>query len=152
MIAALVPDVVDPRDWVQPAPLPLLPALRRMEAAGSAGLVVATARMGRSGRICERILLRALGWEPGQRLEIDAMHGMIIMGRYPGRPAHRRFPRWARSAGVAAPTVRDRAWAAADPRGSHTAQVLIVHPAATVATLLAAHYTNLIRTHHDTSS
>jgi hypothetical protein len=30
--------------------------------------------------------------------------------------------------------------------------VLIVHPAATVAALLAAHYTDLIRAHHDTSS
>jgi bifunctional DNA-binding transcriptional regulator/antitoxin component of YhaV-PrlF toxin-antitoxin module len=151
LIAALVPDVVDPRDWVSPLPLPLLPALRSVDAAGSAGLVVATARMDRSGRLCERILLRALGWEPGQHLEIDTMHGMIIIAATPDGP-HTVDPR----GGLGLPaSLRRLCGIEPGPplilAAAIQAQVLIVHPAATMATLLAAHYTDLIRTHHDTS-
>jgi hypothetical protein len=113
---------------------------------------VATARMDRSGRICERILLRALAWEPGQRLEIDTLHGMIIIAATPDGP-HTVDPR----GGLGLPASLRRL-CGIEPGPSLTlaaaipAQVLIVHPAATVATLLAAHYTDLIRTHHDNPS
>jgi bifunctional DNA-binding transcriptional regulator/antitoxin component of YhaV-PrlF toxin-antitoxin module len=115
-------------------------------------LVVATARMDRSGRICERILLRALGWEPGQHLEIDTMHGLIIIAATPdGR--HTVDPR----GGLALPaSLRRLCWIEPGPplilAAAIPAQVLVVHPAAAMATLLAAHYTDLIRTHHDNTS
>ena len=40
--------------------------------------------MDHSGRVCERILLRALGWPPGHPLEMDTMHGMIVVAVDPG--------------------------------------------------------------------
>jgi len=79
LIAALIPDAVERRELATPAPLPMLPALRRIEQAGSAALLVVTARMDRSGRVHERILLRALSWEPGQRLEMDTLRGVIAV-------------------------------------------------------------------------
>jgi hypothetical protein len=39
--------------------------------------------MDRSGRIHERILLRELGWEPGNRVDMDTMHGMILIANTP---------------------------------------------------------------------
>jgi hypothetical protein len=43
LIAALVPDVAQPRDLLAVAPLPLLPALRCLGQAGSVELMVGTA-------------------------------------------------------------------------------------------------------------
>jgi hypothetical protein len=85
------------------AQLLLLPILlARVEQAGSAALLVATARMDGSGRVCERLLLRALG-----RAERPAA------GRRCGRwPLCGRRQGRGRAPGTAAPAVRDqaRAW------------------------------------------
>jgi hypothetical protein len=42
-------------------------------------LLVGTARIDRSGRIYERNLLRALGWQLGRRLDLDTVHGMLVL-------------------------------------------------------------------------
>ncbi|HEU5470900.1 MAG TPA: hypothetical protein VFV67_09635 [Actinophytocola sp.] len=83
LIAALIPDTVGLAEAVPPTALPLLPALRRVEEAGPAALLVATARMDRSGRVGERLLLRALGWRPGTRLDMDTMYGMVVIAAAP---------------------------------------------------------------------
>jgi hypothetical protein len=79
LIAALVPDAVEHPELVPAAPLPMLPALQRVEQARSVALLVTTARMDGSGRIHERLLLRTLGWDPGQRLEMDIAHGLVVV-------------------------------------------------------------------------
>lgn len=144
LIAALVPDVAQPRDLAAVAPLPLLPALRRLGQAGSVELMVGTARMDHSGRVCERILLRALGWASGQRLEMDTMHGMIIVAA----DRHGRHVVDSRGAlGLPAALRRLCGIQPGPPlvlAAASAPQVLVIHPAAVVAELLAAHYTDLI--------
>jgi hypothetical protein len=124
--------------------LPLLPALRRVEQRGSAALLVATARMDRSGRVHERLLLHALGWEPGHRLDMDIVHGLIVVAAAPTGPhlvderGALRLPAQLRHlCGIeqGPPLVLT---AVVD------AQVLVVHSAIMVAELLAGHYTTLL--------
>jgi hypothetical protein len=147
LIAALVPNAADRPEVVAPAPLPMLPTLRRVTDAGSAALLVVTARMDGSGRVHERILLRTLGWEPGHRLDIDTLHGVIVIAANPTGPHavdHRgalQLPAALRHlCGIepGPPLVL----AAAIP-----AQVVVAHPAIVVAELLAAHYTTLLTNH-----
>lgn len=145
LIAALIPDAVERQDLAAPAPLPMLPALRRVEQAGSTALLVVTARMDRSGRVHERILLRALGWEPGQRLEMDTLHGLIVVA-----PAS-TGPHVVDARGAFGLPASLRHLCGIEPGSPLVlaavadAQVLVVHPGAIVADLLAAHYTTLLR-------
>jgi hypothetical protein len=143
LIAALVPDAVEHPELVPPAPLPLLPALRRIGDAGSALLVV-TARMDHSGRVHERLLLRALGWQPGHRLEMDLLHGLIVVAAAPAGP-HAVDPRGALRLPAA---LRHLCGIEPGPplvlAAAVAAQVVVVHPAIMVAELLAAHYTSLL--------
>jgi hypothetical protein len=39
--------------------------------------------MDRSGRIHEGLLLREFGWEPGDRVDMDTIHGMILIANTP---------------------------------------------------------------------
>lgn len=111
-------------------------------------MVVSTTRMDCSGRIQERLLLRELDWQPGRRLELDTLHGMIVIAATPhGRHVVDR------RGGIGLPAALRRmcgisggpplVLAAAVPE-----QVMVVHSAATVARLLAAHYTDLIHAEH----
>jgi len=149
LISALIPDSLGSGGGVMGAPLQVLPTLRRLEKTAPGTLLVSTTRMDRSGRVHERLLLDELGWHPGRQLDMDAMHGMILIAATPagqhtvdtrgaiGLPAALR-----RLCGIeyGPPLVL----AAAIPE-----QVMVIHPAATVAHLLATHYTDLLRTDHD---
>lgn len=63
--------------------LPTLPALSRLSDLQPVALLVSTSRMDHSGRIHERILLRELGWKPGDRVHMDTMHGLLIIAAAP---------------------------------------------------------------------
>ncbi|MFL6143532.1 MAG: hypothetical protein ACJ72N_16910 [Labedaea sp.] len=149
MIAALIPDTVGLAEAASPVALPLLPAVRRVERAGPVALLVATARMDRSGRVGERLLLRALGWGPGQRLDMDTMHGMIVIAAAP----EGAYVVDARGA-VTLPAAL-RHLCGIEPglplvlAAAVAEQVLVVHPADVVARLLAGHYTDLLGVGHD---
>ncbi|GLZ28063.1 hypothetical protein Lesp02_02530 [Lentzea sp. NBRC 105346] len=142
MIAALIPTTAEPRPPA--APMPTLPALRLPTLTDPGTLLIGTARIDRTGRVHERAVLRALGWEPGRRLELDTIHGLIVITPDPaGRHSvdHRgaiTLPAAARRmCGVELGPPLTLAAAVRQ-------QVLVVHPAATVAALLAAHYRDLI--------
>jgi hypothetical protein len=90
--------------------------------------------------------LLPLGWEPGQRLEMDTLHGVIVIAASRAGPyvidqlGAVRLPAALRhlcGIGLGPPLVL----AAVIP-----GQVLVVHPGILVAKLLAAHYTALLTT------
>jgi len=105
--------------------------------------------MDRSGRIHERILLHELGWDPGTRLDMDTMHGLIVIAAT-STGQHSIDHRGAISLPVALRRLcgiecgPPLVLAAAIPE-----QVMVVHPATVVAHLLAIHYTDLIHTDQD---
>lgn len=145
LIGALIPDALGPRADSVPAPMPVLPALHRLDHVAPVSLLVSTCRMDRSGRIHERLLLRALGWEPGDRVDMDTIHGIILIATTPTglhTIDHRgaiKLPATLRrlcNINYGPPLVL----AAAIPK-----QVMVVHPATMVARMLADHYTHLIR-------
>lgn len=145
LISALIPDAASPRDDSDSIPLPALPAVNRFDSLTSAALRVSTARMDRSGRIHERIMLRELGWVPGKRLDTDTLHGMVLIaavltGQHTidHRGAIKLPATLRRLCGIefGPPLVL----AAAIPE-----QVMIIHPSSTVARLLSTHYTDLIQ-------
>jgi hypothetical protein len=125
-------------------PLPAPPPVAALRSIGPDALLIGAARIDRSGRVHERALLRALGWGPGHRLELDAVDGLIVVASAPagrhiidGRgglplPATAR-----RMCGIKPGPPVVLAAAVAN-------QVLVIHGAATVARLLAAHYTDLL--------
>jgi len=128
--------------------LPTLPALA-LPAVGPDRLLVSTARLDSSGRLHERILLHALGWEPGRHLELDIAHGLIVVASaLAGR--HIIDNRGTLALPAAA---RRMCGIESGPPVVLTAavheQVLVIHPAAVVARLLAAHYTDLLGGHDD---
>jgi hypothetical protein len=143
LIGALLPDVHAEPPPHSPAPLPTLPAPTPPTSSVD-GLLVGMARIDRSGRLCERRLLHALGWMPGQQLTLDVVHGLIIVHAASTGPHvldHRgalHLPAAARRiCGIdAGPPV---VLAALLPE-----QTLVIHPAAVVARLLAAHYADLL--------
>jgi hypothetical protein len=83
LVGALIPDARGPHTDSIPAPMPVLPVLLRLDHVVPVSLLVAICRMDRSGRIHERLLLRELGWKPGARVDMDTMHGMILIGAAP---------------------------------------------------------------------
>jgi len=127
-------------------PLPALPVLHRLGHLRPTALLVSTRRMDSSGRIHERALLRELGWEPGDRVDMDTLHGMILIAAsatglqvIDDRGAIKLPTSLRRLCGLecGVPVVL----AAVVPE-----QVMVVHPCATVAQLLADHYTDLLHT------
>lgn len=64
--------------------MPALPAPSLPRPDDPDTFLVGTARVDRSGRVHERALLRALGWEPGHELELDTTNGMIAIASVPG--------------------------------------------------------------------
>lgn len=141
VITALLPDVDARRPAPQPVPLPSLPAPQPPATDDPDSLLIGLARVDRSGRIHARALLRALGWEPGHPLEINTSGAMItIASAAAGR--HRVDDRATLTLPAAArrmcgiPTGPTVVLVAVVPE-----QTLLVHPAATVARLLAALHT-----------
>lgn len=152
LIGALIPDALGPRTDSVPAPMPVLPALSRLDHVAPVSLLVSTCRMDRSGRIHERLLLRELGWEPGDRVDMDTIHGMILIANTPTglhTIDHRgaiKLPATLRrlcNINYGPPLVL----AAAVPE-----QVMVVHPGIVVADMLASHYTQLIRCEQPTAA
>jgi len=145
LIGALIPDALGPRTDSIPAPMPVLPALSRLDHVAPVSLLVSTCRMDRSGRIHERLLLRELDWEPGDRVDMDTIHGMILIANTP-TGLHTIDDRGA----IKLPATLRRlcniiygpplVLAAAVPE-----QVMVVHPGIVVADMLASHYTHLIQ-------
>jgi hypothetical protein len=124
-----------PRPAPSPAVLPVLPA--RHLPSEPDDVLLDVARLDRSGRLSARILLRALAWTPGHRLEIDVCDAAIVVrssdaGRHTvDRRGDLALPAAARrmcGIGTDQPVVL-----VAYP----AAGLLVVHPAATVARLLA---------------
>jgi hypothetical protein len=144
LIAALLPDVTTPRPTLRPVSLPSLPVLSLPSIDDPDTLLVGVARVDRSGRIHERALLGALGWEPGHELEPDTANDMIAIASVPGG-RHRVNDRGALALPAAARRMcgitigRPVILLAAVPQ-----QILLVHPAAALARLLAARYTTLM--------
>jgi hypothetical protein len=148
LIAALVPNAVERPESVPAAPVPLLPALARVQHAGPAALLVATARIDGSGRVCERLVLRALGWQPGQRLAMDALHGLIVVAAVPDGPC---VVDGRGAVGLPAPLRRLCGIKPGPPvvlAAVVAAQVLIVHPPTMLTELVARHYTSLLGGRH----
>lgn len=148
MIAALVLDPVDRQPTPRAVPLPTLPAPSLPRAHAPDTLLVGVARIDRSGHIHERAPLSALGWMPGRDLELDTIHGMIVIAALPGGRYHvdqrgaLALPATARRmCGITETSPVVLAAAVHD-------QLLIVHPARTVARLLATHYTDLTGAHN----
>lgn len=118
---------------VPPLPPPATPGMAE-------ALVLDVARLDASGRFTSRVLMGALRWRPGQRLELIATdHGAVFTPAADGRQAVGRR-------GELAVPVSARVSAGLD----HEAQVLLVaapgramllvHSIALVARLLTAHY------------
>ncbi|GAA5108147.1 hypothetical protein GCM10025762_13520 [Haloechinothrix salitolerans] len=141
MIAALVPDTAARRP--PPARLPTLPASPLPDRTGPE-LLIETSRIDRAGRVHARALLRALGWQPGQRLALDTVGGMIVLA-----PDELGWYRIDGRCGVTLPAAARR-MCGIDPgpplvlAAAVADQLLVVHPVGTVARLLAGHYRDLI--------
>ncbi|WP_327010747.1 hypothetical protein OHA72_27815 [Dactylosporangium sp. NBC_01737] len=140
MIAALIPTPL-PRPRPAPAPLPTLPAVP----SGAAPVVptLDIARLDRSGRVSARSLLDHLGWRPGQRLGVDVIHGAILIW-----PATDGQPLVGARGDLALPVAVRQMCAIRTGdlvvlAAERTHDLLIVHPAATVARLLADLHTRL---------
>lgn len=137
MIAALIPTPL-PHPRPEPAPLPTLPAVPSSpEQAEPVIPTLDIARVDRSGRVSARSLLDQLGWRPGHRLRVDVFDGAILIW-----PATDGLPLVGARGDLVLP-VAVRQMCAINTgdlvvlAAEHTRDLLIVHPAATVARLLA---------------
>ncbi|MEU8256528.1 hypothetical protein AB0C06_19960 [Micromonospora inaquosa] len=114
-----------------PLPLPDLPAARKSAS------VYGLAAIDVSGRIADRMIVRAFGWGCGTRLQIRESAGLIVVRRDPQGvftltgQGHLHLPAAARKWCGLQPG--DRLLLAADP----IAGVLIVHPPATLDAVVA---------------
>lgn len=132
LIAALVPVTDLPRP--PPAPLPALPPARTADSVGS--VLFATCVTDRSGRVGAAQLLSVLGWKPGDRIAVDAVHGTALIR------AHRTGQHGIGSRGDIGIPTAVRAMSGIHigqpvllaALSSH--QVLVVHTTATITRLL----------------
>ena len=147
LIAALLPDVTAPQPTPLPGPMPSLPAPGPPRLPVPETLLLGTARLDRSGRVHERTLFRALGWESGHELTIDTVDDMIVIRSVAGG-GHRIDDRHALA--LSAPVRRMCGIAIGPPVvlvADVPEQTVLIHPATTVTRLLAAHYPTLTGTH-----
>jgi hypothetical protein len=140
LLTAIIPRPL-PRPAPSKHPVTALPQPRLP--AGLTSLLLGMARVDRSGRVCERRLLAALGWAPGQRVQVSVLHRYILIAARPtglvtvGCRGEVALPAAARSwCGIAVGGSVVLAAAVAE-------KLLVVHPAATVAALLAEHHAHL---------
>lgn len=128
---------VPPATVARPAGAPLpVPPVAELPAAA---LVLGMAGVDHSGRVRDRLVFVALGWEPGDRTDVTVRPQALVLRRVAagGVPIDARgrvfLPAGARA--VFAIMVDDRVLLAADPRRHH----LIVYPVrVAVSALLAA--------------
>ena len=134
LIGVVVPRPL-PRPVPPPAVLPVLPV--RHLPTDPDGVLLDVARLDRSGRLSARGLLRALGWAFGHRVAIDVVDGAITVRSAPtgrhtvGRRGELAVPSAARQlCGIG--TAQRVVLAAYQSAG-----LIVVHPAAAVARLIA---------------
>ncbi|GAA5199565.1 hypothetical protein GCM10023322_75450 [Rugosimonospora acidiphila] len=143
LIGALIPPKIANRADRVPAPMPVLPRLSLPSDQNPDGLVLGMARLDRSGRLSARDLLGALGWQPGHRIDIGIVAGVLVASSSPTgqHVVHGRgelsLPATARSMCNLPPGVS--VLLAASPAQN----VLVIHPVATVARLLIEHHARL---------
>ncbi|GIH05212.1 hypothetical protein Rhe02_32790 [Rhizocola hellebori] len=109
--------------------------------------MLAVARLDPSGRVPAKGVLSALGWKPGQRLEITACRtAILITAAEVGRHV-------VGGRGEVAVPVAARRWCAIAPgalvllAALPARAVLVVHPMSTVTCLLHRVHTRLLREH-----
>jgi hypothetical protein len=107
----------------------------RLPTVAGPDLLVGTARIDRTGRVHERAVFGTLGWDSGRKLALDTVHGVIVIAPDPaGRHVvdHR---------GAVTLPAAARRMCGIEPgpplvlAAAVREQVLVVHPAATVAGL-----------------
>ena len=141
LIGALVPPAT--RRSTPPVPLGV-PALPRLalpaDDARAEPLLLDVARLDGSGRFCSRSLLTALAWLPGHRIDLNiGVEAVVILTCEAGR--HAVGSRGELTLPVAARTLAGLDAAARVVLVAVPARdLLIVHPPALVARLLAEHY------------
>jgi hypothetical protein len=147
LIGALVPPST--RRSAPPVPLevPALPHLSLPAEACSEASLLDVARLDSSGRFCSRPLLAALTWAPGQRVDLRVgVDTVVICSRTDGRQV-------VGSRGELALPVSARMLAGLATEAQvvlvavPTRALLIVHPPALVARLLAEHYGRQMESH-----
>lgn len=149
LIGALVPPAI--RRPAPPIPLkmPALPRLSLPADARSEALLLDVACLDASGRFCSRFVLTALAWSPGHRVDLRVgVDAVVIASSAVGRQAvggrgELTLPVAARM--MAGLTMEARVVLVAVP----ARDLLIVHPPALVARLLAGHYGRQPERHDD---
>jgi hypothetical protein len=130
------------RRFTPPVPLevPALPPLAVPADARAERLLLDVARLDGSGRFCSRSLLLALAWPPGQRVNLTIGIETVVIGTC----AAGRHAVGSRGELMLPIAARMLAGLAADAQIVLVAvparELLIVHPPALVARLLAEHY------------
>jgi hypothetical protein len=143
LIGALVPPST--RRSAPPVPLdvPALPHLGLPAEACAVPFLLDVARLDASGRFCSRPLLAALAWERGHRVDLRVGADAVVIGscvagrQVVGPRGELTLPVSARM--LAGLDVYTRVVLVAVP----TQDLLIVHPPALIARLLAGHYGQL---------
>jgi hypothetical protein len=131
-----------------PAPFPVLPAPAQRLPTGSAAVVLDTARLDNSGRLHARPLLDSLGWPAGHRVDIDVVADALLVT---ASPAGRHLV--GQHGGLTQPTSLRRLCGITVDRsvslaGYPALDVIVIHPAATVARLLATWHGRLAGADH----
>ena len=147
-IAPLIPTAL-PRPRPAPAPvgdLPTAPASARPSvSAGTGPAVFAIARLNPSGQISAGSVVSALGWAPGDRIAFTVRHGAIVVRptghgrRSVGAGSSLVLPAAARR--MCAIPARSPVLLVALPE----AGLLVIHPVATVARLLARRHAQILK-------
>jgi redox-sensitive bicupin YhaK (pirin superfamily) len=79
-ITLLIPPELPPLGVVRGLPTPALPRAREADQGGTdcGRIVLGVAAVDGSGRVRERVLLAALGWGRGERLEVRVMENALV--------------------------------------------------------------------------
>jgi hypothetical protein len=147
LIAALIPVTDTPQP--PPAPLPALPVQAAPARVDLGPTLIATCIIDRSGRVNSTPLLRALAWQPGDPIDIDVAHGVIVI-RAARTGRHRIGIRG--DLGIPA-AVRTMTGFQTDENVLLVALIshatVVVHPADAVTRLLSRAYRRILGDPHD---
>jgi hypothetical protein len=148
LIGVLVPAPLLDRPIPRSAPMPALPEPRPPADLSGVEILFGVACPDCSGRVTERGLLRALHGDPGRRIDIHPQHGMLIIG---SAPAGRHAVGSRGELPLPATARRMCAIAAGQPllfAALVAYDLLVIHPARTVARLLADLHAQAIEVRH----
>jgi hypothetical protein len=140
LIGALVPPSTRRSTPPVPLEMPALPRLELPPDAQAEPLLLDVARLDASGRFCSRSLLTALAWAPGRRVDLKIGVEAVVIGtcgagrQTVGSRGELTLPISART--LAGLDADAQVVLVAVP----TRDLLIVHPPALIARLLAEHY------------